>query len=112
NTAAASVVYTVTSTDPDTVCTRSSSLSLTHAAQFNIDTTTGAVTFKVAPDFEAPTDAGADNVYDIVVHANDGVHDTTQAVAITRTEERRVGTESSSAATAGEGEKAAAGGGV
>ena len=43
------------------------------------------MTFKVSPNFEAPTDAGGNNVYDIVVHANDGVHDTIQNVAITVT---------------------------
>src|SRR4029077_18079814 len=36
--------------------------------------------------FEAPTDAGANNVYDIVVHANDGTLDTTRNVAITVTD--------------------------
>jgi Ca2+-binding RTX toxin-like protein len=39
----------------------------------------------VSPDHEAPTDAGGNNVYDITVHASDGIHDTTQAVAITVT---------------------------
>ena len=43
------------------------------------------VTFKVSPNFEAPTDAGTNNVYDIVVRANDGTLDTTKAVAITVT---------------------------
>ena len=43
------------------------------------------MTFKVSPDHEAPTDAGGNNVYDITVHAFDGIHDTTQAVAITVT---------------------------
>ena len=44
------------------------------------------MTFKVSPNFEAPTDAGANNVYDIVVHANDGTLDTTRNVAITVTD--------------------------
>src|SRR5439155_9308768 len=57
NTAATNVVYQIIATDPDTVGTRSYSLSGTDAGQFNIDSATGAVTFKVAPDFEAPTDA-------------------------------------------------------
>src|SRR5262249_3679399 len=50
---------------------------------FNINSTTGQVTFKVSPNFEAPGDAGGNNVYDIVVHASDGTHDTTKNVAIT-----------------------------
>ena len=77
--------YTAAATDAD-----GNSLTYTLAAGgdndlFNINTTTGAVTFKVAPDFEAPTDAGADNVYDITVTASDGTHTTNQAVAITVT---------------------------
>ena len=53
--------------------------------KFNINSSTGEVTFKVSPNFEAPTDVGGNNVYDIVVHANDGTLDTTKAVAISVT---------------------------
>ncbi|MGE0100667.1 MAG: hypothetical protein AB7S86_20210, partial [Hydrogenophaga sp.] len=52
---------------------------------FNIHPTTGAVTFKVAPNFEAPTDSGANNIYNITVRANDGANNTDRAVAITVT---------------------------
>jgi len=38
---------------------------------FTIDPATGALKFKAAPDFEHPTDAGADNVYDVVVGVKD-----------------------------------------
>src|SRR5207237_58698 len=55
-------------------------------ALFDIDPTTGHVTFKVAPDYEAPADANADNAYQITVHANDGVHDVTQGVTVTVTD--------------------------
>src|SRR3989442_6533649 len=70
---------------------------------YDIDLTTGHVTFKVSPNYEAPADANADNAYQITVHAidNNGVHDVTQAVTVTvtdvndnaRSEERRVGKE-------------------
>ena len=53
---------------------------------FNINSSTGVVTFKVSPDFEAPADAGGNNVYDITVHANDGTLDTTRNVAIAVTD--------------------------
>lgn len=59
------------------------SLSGPDAALFSIDVSTGVVTFNAAPDFEIPADAGANNVYDIVVTADDGVNQTNQAVAIT-----------------------------
>ena len=42
--------------------------------------------FLVSPDYENPSDAGTNNVYDIVVHANDGVHDVTQNVAVSVTD--------------------------
>jgi Ca2+-binding RTX toxin-like protein len=63
--------------------TLSWSLSGTDAARFNLDSATGAVTFKTAPDVLAPTDAGADNAYDIELTASDGALTTSQAVTIT-----------------------------
>lgn len=56
------------------------------SALFSINATSGAVTFNTAPDFEAPADAGADNIYDIVVTASDGVNASSLAVAITVTD--------------------------
>ena len=63
------------------------SLSGTDAALFTIDADTGEVSFRAAPDFEAPGDDDGDNVYDIIVTASDGTTDTEQAVAITVTSE-------------------------
>lgn len=62
-------------------------LSGTDAALFNIDAASGAVTFRSTPDFEAPADAGGDNVYNITVSASDGVLSTSQSVVITVTNE-------------------------
>jgi sugar lactone lactonase YvrE len=42
------------------------------AAAFTIVSTTGVLSFTAAPDFEAPTDAGANNVYDVTVSVSDG----------------------------------------
>ena len=41
------------------------------AAKFNIDSSTGKLTFKTAPDFEAPGDANKDNIYEVKVRASD-----------------------------------------
>ncbi|MFG1359730.1 tandem-95 repeat protein [Xanthobacter pseudotagetidis] len=60
-------------------------LSGADADLFTVDAD-GKVTFKAAPDFEAPADAGGDNVYDIGVEANDGTTTTRKAVAITVTD--------------------------
>ncbi len=63
------------------------SLSGTDAALFTIDANTGEVSFRAAPDFEAPGDDGGDNVYDIIVTASDGTNSTDHNVAITVTNE-------------------------
>ena len=79
-------VYRVVATDADAGATLTYSLSGgADNALFNINATTGAVTFKARPDYEAKADNGGDHVYDIVVQAYDGKNSTTQAVAITLT---------------------------
>lgn len=52
------------------------------AGKFKIDATTGKLTFKSAPDFAKPTDAGRNNVYDVIVSASDGAATDTQALAV------------------------------
>ncbi|MCB1492397.1 MAG: cadherin repeat domain-containing protein, partial [Rhodobiaceae bacterium] len=42
------------------------------AAQFEIDPATAKLSFVTAPDFENPSDTGADNAYDLVVTARNG----------------------------------------
>ncbi|MFM7561085.1 cadherin domain-containing protein, partial [Cylindrospermopsis raciborskii] len=88
--------YTVTATDPDAGTTFTYSLSGTDAALFNINST-GAVTFKTPPNFEAPSDAGANNIYDLTVSASDGSLSASQAVAITVTNVNEAPTITSSA---------------
>jgi Ca2+-binding RTX toxin-like protein len=61
------------------------SLSGTDALRFNINATTGVLSFINAPDFETPTDAGLNNVYDLIVTANNGLLTDTQALAVTVT---------------------------
>ncbi|MDO8412386.1 MAG: S8 family serine peptidase [Gallionellaceae bacterium] len=54
------------------------------AAKFTINASTGALSFISAPDFEAPTDVGTNNIYNVTVRANDGAGSTTdQAIAVT-----------------------------
>nr|WP_156478466.1 Ig-like domain-containing protein [Vibrio cidicii] len=48
------------------------SLSGTDASQFNINSSSGVITFKTAPDYENPGDSGGNNVYNLTVTANDG----------------------------------------
>ena len=80
-------VTTVTATDPDAGTTLAYSISGgADAALFQIDAATGALSFKAAPNFEAPTDAGTNNVYDVIVQASDGSLLDTQAIAVTVTD--------------------------
>ncbi|MBJ7901109.1 MAG: hypothetical protein GC158_14595, partial [Cyanobacteria bacterium RI_101] len=82
----AGVVYTATATDAEND-SLTFSLGGTDASFFNIDSATGAITFKSAPNFEAPQDNDKNNTYDITVIANDGaVNSDPQAVAITVTD--------------------------
>src|SRR5215475_13928202 len=77
-------VTTVTASDADAGATLTYSIvGGADAAQFTIDPVTGALAFATAPDYENPTDAGGDNVYDVVVQVSDGAHATSQAIAVT-----------------------------
>ncbi|WP_201276175.1 peroxidase family protein [Methylotetracoccus oryzae] len=53
------------------------------AALFEIDATTGDLTFLAAPDFETPGDADGDNIYDVTVEVGDGAATDTQTLSIT-----------------------------
>jgi Ca2+-binding RTX toxin-like protein len=78
-------VTTVTATDPDAGATLTFSLAGADASKFTINAATGALSFITAPDFEAPTDVGGNNVYDVLVQASDGSLIDTQAIAVTVT---------------------------
>ncbi|MGL4440514.1 MAG: cadherin domain-containing protein, partial [Bosea sp. (in: a-proteobacteria)] len=73
------------------------------AARFVINSATGVLTFVAAPDFEAPTDVGGNNVYDVIVQVSDGLGGTdtqTIAVTVTNQNEAPVITSDGAAATA------------
>jgi Ca2+-binding RTX toxin-like protein len=58
------------------------------AALFSINATTGVLSFVGAPNYEAPADAGANNVYDVVVQVAETtglLRTDTQAIAVTVT---------------------------
>lgn len=67
------VVTTVTSTDQDSPA-QTLTYSLAGGAdqgKFSINSSTGALTFITAPNFEVPTDIGGDNGYDVIVRVTD-----------------------------------------
>jgi hypothetical protein len=77
------VVATVTATNRDGGTLTYAIAGGADAARFTIDARTGALAFVAAPNFEAPADAGANNVYDVVVSASNGSSSDTQALAVT-----------------------------
>lgn len=77
-----STIATVAATDVDGDAVSFAIAGGADAARFTVDTRTGALSFISAPDFEAPTDADRDNVYDVVVNASDGRLGSTQAFAV------------------------------
>jgi hypothetical protein len=76
-------VTTVAAADPDRGTVTYAIAGGADAGRFRIDPATGALAFLSAPNFEAPADAGANNVYDVVVSASDGSFTDTQAIAVT-----------------------------
>ena len=80
-------VTTVTATDPDAGQTLTYAILGTDAGLFTIDPDTGVLTFNTPPNFEAPADADANNVYEIDVQAADGQGGiTTQQLVVTVTD--------------------------
>jgi hypothetical protein len=86
NTATTTVVYDAQATIAGGATDAGLSYTLggLDVALFNINSANGQVTFTASPNYEVPTDAGANNVYDINVIATDANANTTsKAVAIT-----------------------------
>jgi len=77
--------YTATSTDADGNTVTYSINGGADAALFQIDAT-GHLSFRSAPDFEAPRDADRNNVYQVTIAASDGTTSATLALAVTVTD--------------------------
>ena len=68
---ATGVIYTATATDPDSNAI-SFSIGGTDAGLFSIDSGSGGISFNASPNFESPSDADTNNVYQITLTASDG----------------------------------------
>ena len=80
-------VTTVTALEPNGDTVTYSIVDSADAAQFQIDATTGTLSFIAGPDFEAPADAGGNNIYDVTVQVSDGLGGIdTQAIAVAVTD--------------------------
>ncbi len=80
-------VTTITATDAD-LPAQTLTYSIVGGADasfFSISSTTGALSFVSGRNFETPVDAGGNNVYDIIVRADDGANWDDQTIAVTIT---------------------------
>ncbi|MDX1400619.1 MAG: cadherin domain-containing protein [Kiloniellales bacterium] len=84
-------VLTVTAVDPDTVGGPVMFAITGNGADdalFTIDSDTGDLSFRNAPDFETPLDANSDNTYEVEVTASDGTNSSPpQTISVTVTDE-------------------------
>ncbi|MBO0614634.1 hypothetical protein [Thiothrix fructosivorans] len=75
-------VMTVTATDEGAVTYTLDNSAVTDNALFNLDPTTGVLTFKAAPDYESPKDTNKDNAYIVMLKACDSSNVCTSQVII------------------------------
>jgi choice-of-anchor C domain-containing protein len=80
-------VTTITATDAD-LPAQTLTYSIVGGADssfFSISSTTGALSFVSGRNFESPADAGANNVYDVIIRVDDGTLWDDQSIAVTIT---------------------------
>jgi gliding motility-associated-like protein len=85
--------FTVTTSDPENNNITYSLPSTGDNSLFSIDAATGVLSFRVAPDYESPSDANRDNVYVVTVDATDDGYPaitTSQIINITVTDVNEV----------------------
>src|SRR6266436_3628379 len=80
----ATTAATIRAPEPDAGSTLTHSIvGGADAAWFTVKSSSGALSFVPAPDYEKPTEADGNNVYDVTVQVSDGTLTDTQAIAIT-----------------------------
>lgn len=75
-------VTTVAATDPNSLPITFSISGGADSALFAIDATSGDLTFSSAPDYEAPGDADANNIYVVTVRASNGTAYAEQTISV------------------------------
>mgnify|MGYP003690510593 FL=1 len=81
----ASSVASISASDPDSNSLSFSISSGDDQALFSISSS-GVLSFSAAPDFESPSDADSNNIYDLTVQVSDGTLTDTQSISITVTD--------------------------
>jgi len=78
-------ITTYTASDVDAGASLAFSISGTDAADFAINSSSGVLTFAIAPDFEAPADSDVNNQYVVIITVSDGALSDTQTLTVTIT---------------------------
>ena len=78
-------IFTYTGSDSDTASNLTWSISGTDVSFFAIDSSTGALTFLTARDFEAPADSDGNNTYIVTLTLSDGALSDSQTLTVTVT---------------------------
>ena len=78
-------IYTASATDPEDD-TLTYALSGTDQDDFSIDSSSGAISFAATPNYETPTDADTNNVYQVTLEVSDGSNTVTQELTFTVTD--------------------------
>ena len=81
------LTVTATDTDDDDDDLTYSITAGADSVRFSIDPSDGDLTFKTAPDFEAPGSADNSNAYEVIVTVSDGTNNITQTITVTVTDE-------------------------
>ena len=76
----------MTASDPDVGASLIFSIAECRPRKFEINATTGVVTFRNAPDFENPTDQDANNLYEVTVRASGGSLYDDQVISVSVTD--------------------------
>jgi len=79
------IAYTAAATDADGDTLTYSLTGGVDQSKLSLDTSSGVLSFNIAPDFEAPIDSGNDNSYEVEVTVSDGTDSVAITVAITVT---------------------------
>ena len=76
----------VAANDPDASSSLTYTLSGTDASKFTISSS-GVLSFSSAPDYEAPSDSGSNNIFNVSVAVSDGVNSSSVALVISLTDD-------------------------
>ena len=80
-----SAVTTITASDADNDTLTLSLVVFDDSSFFSLDSSSGALAFQQAPDFETAQDSNSDNTYEIELSVSDGSHTTTASISVTVT---------------------------